>query len=106
MNSRLPATPETLAEQAADWIVRLSADDPAERQAAEAGFRAWKLADPRHAETAARLEGLLGRLDDIRRNGSQAPARQAIQAARRPKRRPLRQIAASLALASALLLPG
>lgn len=104
MNSRLPATPETLAEQAADWIVRLSADDPGERQQAEAGYRAWKQADPRHAAAAAHLESLLGRLDDIRSRGTQGPARQAIHSAR--SRRPPPRLATALALAAALLLPG
>lgn len=103
MNRRLEETPETLAEQAADWIVRLSADEAGERRAAESGFAAWKQADPRHAAAAARLEALLGRLDHIRDNGSQAPARQALRAAR-PRRTP-RRIGAALALGAALLLP-
>jgi len=104
MNSRLPATPETLAEQAADWIVRLSADDPDERSNAEAGFAAWKQADPRHAAAAVRLETLLARLDGIRDSGSQEPARQALRVTR-PQRTQSRIIAA-LALTTALLLPG
>lgn len=104
MNSRLPNTPETLAAQAADWIVRLSADDPDERRTAEAGFNAWKRADPSHVAAAARLEALLGRLDGIRDSGSQAPARQALRAAR-PRRTPPR-ITAALALTATLLLPG
>lgn len=56
MNRRLEETPETLAEQAADWIVRLSADEAGERRAAESGFAAWKQADPRHAAAAAALK--------------------------------------------------
>lgn len=104
MNSRLPNTPETLAAQAADWIVRLSADDPDERRAAETGFTAWKQADPRHAAAAARLEALIGQLDHIRDRGSQIPARQALRTVRAQSSP--RRIVAALALGAALLLPG
>ncbi|MEG1114830.1 MAG: DUF4880 domain-containing protein, partial [Janthinobacterium sp.] len=50
------------AEQAARWIVQLSADDPAERDTARAGFAAWKAADPLHATVAAGMENLLRQL--------------------------------------------
>uniref|UniRef100_UPI0038D1A2C6 DUF4880 domain-containing protein n=1 Tax=Variovorax paradoxus TaxID=34073 RepID=UPI0038D1A2C6 len=56
-----PAVDAT-AMQAAEWIVRLTADDPAERERARRGFEAWKRADPEHAATAAGMERLLGQL--------------------------------------------
>ncbi len=86
MNDCLPCDAETLAETAADWIVRLSADDPEERRQAEAGFTAWKNADPRHAAAAARLEQLIGQLDGIRRNGNQTPARRTLVTVGSPRR--------------------
>lgn len=103
MNSRLQGVADPLAEQTAEWIVRLSADDPAERQIAAAGFAAWKAADPRHAAAAARLESLIGSLNRIRDGGTNGPARNALQLARKSSKRPGQRL---LALAAALLLPG
>lgn len=91
---------DPLAEQAAHWIVQLSADDPAEREAAHAGFNAWKAADPRHATAAAGMESLLGQLHAVREpaGGDHRPARAAL-AAIAPRRTRLRQLAAASAVA-------
>ncbi len=101
-----PSPCTTASEQAAAWIVRLSSDDAEERRQAEQSFLAWKAADPRHAEAAARLEKLVGQLAAFRQDGSRSPARQAILAARQSTPRPARRLAARLALLAALLLPG
>ncbi|WP_029718476.1 FecR family protein [Rubrivivax benzoatilyticus] len=69
---------DAVAAAAAGWIVRLSADDSAEREAARAGFEAWKAADPRHAAVAARLEAFV---DGTRRLGAAAPAQRAARSA-------------------------
>ncbi len=69
------ALSEALAEQASQWIVRLSADDAAERERARSGFEAWKRADARHAEAAARLEGWVGQVSSLR---GARPARAAL----------------------------
>jgi transmembrane sensor len=98
------------AEQAARWIVQLSADDPAERATARAGYAAWKAADPLHATAAAGMENLLHQLSAVREpaGGDHRPARAAL-AAIAPKRQRLRQLAAAsavavLALSSALVI--
>ena len=93
---------DSAAEQAARWIVRLSADDPAERDTAQAGFAAWKAADPLHASAAAGMENLLRQLSAAREpaGGDHRPARAAL-AAIAPKR--LRQVAAASAVAVLLL---
>lgn len=92
------------AEQAARWIVRLSADDPAERDKARAGFAAWKAADPLHATVAAGMENLLRQLHAVREpaGGDHRPARAAL-AAIAPKRQRLRQLAAASAVAMLVL---
>ncbi|MNK27584.1 fec operon regulator FecR [compost metagenome] len=92
------------AEQAARWIVRLSADDPAERDKARAGFAAWKAADPLHATVAAGMENLLRQLHAVREpaGGDHRPARAAL-AAIAPKRQRLRQLAAASAVAVLVL---
>lgn len=97
---------DPIAAQAAAWIVRLSDDDAAERARAHAGFRAWKLADPRHAAAAAGMEGLLAQLGEVRAQagGSARPARAAlgsVLAEARPKR--ARRAVAALAAAVALV---
>ncbi|ATD63055.1 histidine kinase [Janthinobacterium svalbardensis] len=93
---------DVAAEQAARWIVRLSADDPAERDTAQAGFAAWKAADPLHATAAAGMENLLRQLSAVREpaGGDHRPARAAL-AAIAPKRP--RQLAAASAVAVLLL---
>ncbi|UXC38060.1 FecR domain-containing protein [Cupriavidus gilardii] len=69
--------------QAADWIARLTADDPDERTTAQIEFARWKAADPRHARAAARVESLLHRLEGLRQHagGDARPARAALRAA-------------------------
>jgi len=60
MKAQDPCHPDlALAEAAAQWIVRLSADDPGEQAQARRGFEDWKRADPRRAAVAARMEGFL-----------------------------------------------
>ena len=92
------------AEQAARWVVRLSADDPAERDMARAGFAAWKAADPLHETVAAGMENLLRQLNAVREpaGGDHRPARAAL-AAIAPKRQRLRQLAAASAVAMLVL---
>jgi transmembrane sensor len=69
-----------IAEQAAAWIISLTGDESAGRAEARAGFEAWKLADPRHAAAALRMQALLGQIDAF----DGRPARAALSAARRP----------------------
>ncbi|KNH08173.1 Iron siderophore sensor protein [Candidatus Burkholderia brachyanthoides] len=99
-----PAT----VEQAAQWIVRLTDDDEAERSRAREGFDAWKRADPRHATAAAEIEHLIGTVQGVRTDaaGGSRLARAALDAAhsgsRDGKRRRVRRIAAALAIAFVL----
>ncbi|SDG84201.1 FecR family protein [Duganella sp. OV458] len=72
-----------IAEQAAEWIISLSADDAGSRPELRAGFEAWKRQDPRHAAVAQRMETMLGQLaaHDSR------PARAALAGAGRISRK-------------------
>ncbi len=72
---------DLIARQAAEWILGLSADDVNRRAEARAGFSAWKEADPRHAEAAARMERLLAGMEQLRSNGTARPASRALQTA-------------------------
>lgn len=111
-----------IARAAADWIVRLSADDASERDDARAGFEAWKCADPRHAAAAAGMERFVDQARALRGDGldgaagdGHAPSTQAARAALRaaldsPSRRAEvaarpRRVAVSLVLAFALIVP-
>jgi transmembrane sensor len=99
----------SIAEDAAHWIVRLTADDAAERETARSGFEAWKQADPRHAQAADRMQGLLGQVQTVRDSvgNSSQPARAALNAALAIDRKPQRgkRLATALAVAFALGAP-
>lgn len=113
---------ERIAGQAAQWIVQLSADDEAARLTAQRDFDAWKAADPRHADMAARLEGFIGRVQGLRGAGGKRhqPSRAALNATFTlqhqpgPRTKPIKQIkqikqvkriGAAVAIALALGLP-
>lgn len=108
MNNRAKPDAGQIAEQAAHWVVLLSADDAAERNAARAGFAAWKAADPLHAMAAEGMESLLGQVQSVRTpaGGDARPARAALAAAMPRRRRMTRLAGASaavLVMAAALL---
>ena len=106
----MPAQRKTpsVAEQAAEWMVLLTCDDATERAQAEQGFRAWRAADPRHAQAAARIEGFIGQVDTVRRrSGDDArPARAALDAARAGKRRRRSALQAGTVLTGIVVLAG
>lgn len=96
---------EQIAEQAAHWIVLLSADDAAERAAARDGYAAWKAADPLHAMAADGMEHLLGQVQSVRApaGGDARPARAALMAAVTPRRRRTGRIAGAAAAAALIM---
>ncbi len=106
--STLPRESTAIAEQAAEWMVRLGSDDAEERVQAQAGFAAWKAQDRRHAQAAARMEAFIGQVQAVR---GQAPGGgQAAQAAMRVAgqlRRRQRAVrwGSALALAAVLAVP-
>ncbi len=79
----LPASCDDIAAQAADWIVQLTADDEKTRARACSDFEAWKRQDVRHAQAAAKLQGVLDSLDAISSTskGHTRPAHTAIRTA-------------------------
>lgn len=103
MSTRTRPNAEQIAEQAAHWIVLQSADDAAERDAAHAGFAAWKAADPLHAMAAAGMESLLGQVQAVRApaGGDARPARAALATAIKRGGTPERRRATRLAGAGA-----
>ncbi len=96
-----------MAEQAARWLVLLSADDPRERQSARQAFEAWKGADPRHAALAASMEGLLGRADALRQAGAAGAGASAVSVvlAGQRRRRRVRAGLAAMVLVGVMALP-
>ncbi len=100
---------DRIAQAAADWLVQLSADDARERDAARAGFEAWKRADPRHAAAAAGMERFIDQTRALRGGPAHgSAARAALHAAldAPAKAGRLRRLGAPLVLAFALLVPG
>lgn len=98
---------ESLAAQAAEWIVLLSSDDESQRRRARANLEAWKRADPRHAAAAARMERLIGHADAVRGTGTSAQGAAALGTvlARPGRLRRARAHAVALLLALALAVP-
>lgn len=87
-----------IAEQAAQWIISLTADDADRHPELRAGFEAWKQQDPRHAAAALRMEAMLGQLGAY----DSRPARAALAGAGRVSRqRPIARTAATLLVALA-----
>lgn len=102
------------AQAAAEWLVRLSADDvaPDARAALQARFDAWKLADPRHAEAADRMSSFIGQVSQVRGAAANTtPAHAALNAvlgsaaANCRKRTRNGRLGAALGLIVALMLP-
>ncbi|MFT4266592.1 MAG: FecR domain-containing protein [Xenophilus sp.] len=101
---------DALAEQAAQWIVRLTDGDEAERRRARSEFEAWKRADPRHAAAARGMEGFVGQVHAVRDRaaGQTRPARAALDAsfAEGRRRQRVRTIGTVLTVACLLTVPG
>ncbi|MCB5190935.1 FecR domain-containing protein [Methylobacillus arboreus] len=93
---------DKIAEQAAEWLVRLS-------DAAEAGlreqFQQWQAADPRHAEAVRQMQGLIAQLEEMQPQAATAHA--AIKAGIRRGKRPdaVKRSAGALLAVLALALP-
>lgn len=103
------ATP-SIAREAAQWLMRLSEDDasPAERDRLLAGFSAWKGQDPRHEAAAQRMEAVLAQVGALRADaqGQTAPLHAGLKAGwAGGRRRRIRRVAVSLALAAMLATP-
>ncbi len=100
---------DPIAEQAAEWIMLLTADDIAERTRARQDYEVWKLADPRHAAAAAGMEGFINKVQAVRApmHGDTRPARAALNAAFAPERKRSRskRLGVVLAITLALVLP-
>ena len=107
---------QSIAEQAAHWIVQLSSDCQVERSSARQDFARWKNADPRHAYIAQRMEELLSRVQSIGQQHSQSikPMQATLQAVAKldatpkmPRKRAssLRRAASTLAIVCMLVLP-
>lgn len=60
------AIPDAIAEEAALWVVRLSAGDAAERAAAQAGLEAWMRQSPAHEAAVNHLRQVVDSMHGLR----------------------------------------
>ncbi|MFJ4375145.1 FecR family protein [Pseudomonas japonica] len=100
---------DDLACQAAEWLVQLSADDPAERERAERQFQRWKRLSPAHAEAALGMERMLASLRGMRQEaGSERRLNHLIEDELRFSQRSRRskRFGAALGIGILLLVPG
>lgn len=100
---------DDLAVEAAEWLVQLSADDPAERERAEHEYQAWKALSPVHAEAARGMEQMLESLRGIRQQpASERRLHRLIEGEVRFSQRNRRnkRLGAALGIVLTLLVPG
>lgn len=99
----------SIEQQAAEWIVALSADDPAERASARSGYETWKALDPSHTDVSQRLERSLelARLMGGESASSRAGRQTLVQslATMSEKRRARRRLGTRLAALALVVLP-
>ena len=102
---------DNITRQAAEWLVRLSADNTTSSDYAAllAEYEKWKQADLRHAETDEKMASLIGQTRQLRNiTSNTAPARTAIEAGftENRKRSHIKSVGAALVLVLALAVPG
>ncbi|MCU9947832.1 FecR family protein [Pseudomonas sp. PDM13] len=97
-------SPESINEQAANWLIQLN--EPGADARLREEFDRWKRLDPRHATAADRLQGFIGQMSALR--PQKASVHAALDAAFTSRKKPYRnkRSAAALLLLFALLLPG
>ncbi len=101
---------DNITRQAAEWLVRLSADNTTSSDYAAllAEYEKWKQADLRHAETDEKMASLIGQTRQLRNiTSNTAPARAAIEAGfiKSRKRSHTKSVGAVLVLILALAIP-
>lgn len=96
---------DVVAEEAAEWLVRLS-DDGAKAED-YAAFESWKQSDTRRAEAAGRMTGLIDRLRGLRMTNDTRTLHATLEAvgAYPQKRSRSRRVGTMLVLLLALALP-
>jgi transmembrane sensor len=102
---------DNITRQAAEWLVRLSADSATSSDYAVllAEYEKWKQADPRHAEADEKMASLIDQTQQLRNvTPNTAPARAAIEAGftENRKRSHIKSVGAALVLVLALAVPG
>lgn len=101
---------DPITEQAAKWIVLLTADEESERARARTDYETWKQADPRHAAAAAQIENFISQVQNMRQHagGNTKPTRSALDAVyslnRRRKR--IKRLGTVFVLVILLAVPG
>ncbi|UJP04136.1 MAG: FecR domain-containing protein [Nitrosomonas sp.] len=102
-----PSDPQIdeIAEQAADWIVRLSEDLPAaDRAALQIQFEQWQQLDPHHAATARSMLRVIEQTEQLRKTAHPASARVAMKASLTENRKDTRARKTGVAVMLAFLL--
>ena len=81
-----------IIREAAEWVVRLSADEVASSE--HEAFRRWQAADPRHAEAVASMSALIGEVEFLRADSGSTVARAALRAGLGARQKRSKKIAA------------
>lgn len=97
-------TMDNIPTQAAQWLVRLSSEDPPPSREDQIAFESWKNADPRHRDAVAKIESLMGTLQALPATAT-AAALQSAQNDTSSDRASWSSLAKTLCLLIAVLLP-
>lgn len=101
--------PDSIVEQAAEWVVRLSEDGltPADRAALLAEFEQWQQINPHHAQAARKMMQLVHQSEQLRNTTHPPSARAAVEASLQKTQRLARakKLGAAMILMVALALP-
>lgn len=101
--------PDSIVEQAAEWVVRLSEDGltSADRAALLAEFEQWQQIDPQHARAASKMMGLVQQSEQIRETAHPTSARIAVEASLKNTRKSahVKKLGAAIMLMMTLALP-
>lgn len=98
-------TDRKIQQQAAEWIVQLTDDDPDRQQQARMEFDLWKQIDPRHAKAAEKLEHFINHIQDIQQQSDPKIAHSALRSSFRKPRKYKKLAGATLALLLLIGLP-
>lgn len=99
----MPASRQTIDEQAAEWILRVH--EEGFNEALRAEFERWQQLSPQHAAAALRMQDVIARLQSLREQS--APAKAALNAAFSGRKRSAqrKQAVRALLIACCLALP-
>lgn len=96
---------DDIATQAAEWLLKLSSEEPEPSPEDYAAFEQWKNTDPRHAKAVSNMEDIVGRLQMLPTEPAVATLKNRVCSANHKPNDSWASLAKTLSIAACLLLP-